>query len=554
MNHPPLPSTHNPGLQRCHGSRVLLVALGVLVAVSGAFAADHQVITRKAGGVSPHPDIRSVSKGTNGIVLQWNGFAGPYQLERAVDIVSGKWEKVGSPTDARTLTLPPDGDIGFLRINGGSPSFAGVEACMECHPGTHSDWAQTRHAGAFETLRAIKQEKNARCLPCHTVGFGLPTGFKDEATTPFYAGVQCENCHGPAGDHAMKPLDKSLRPVKEVSALICGGCHTDFHHPTFDEWATAGHGKVTASVASSLLTGGEARMQSCGACHSGAVRMAMMEGKEKNKAVVYPTGQAASTTSVTCSVCHDAHKKTANGSMLRNPTHSLKPFSYSTSTNTSFAVQYDPEVNMCGQCHNMRGASWKDTGRPPHHSPQYNMLIGNGGVEDGTPPQSKHRDNLKQCAGCHTHPHPTENPSEENPVYTGHKFEPHLANCTECHAGNDAASKMAKTQADVKARILEVQALLNQWGETKANDVLRAKYGKYTWEFSSPGQLSNPTGSSAIKAPTSAEQSVIPDGIKQARFNLYLVEHDASKGVHNAAYAMYLLQVAENRVKAALAQ
>ena len=46
----------------------------------------------------------------------------------------------------------------------------------------------------------------------------------------------------------------------------------------------------------------------------------------------------------------------------------------------------------------------------------------------------------------------------------------------------------------------------------------------------------------------------IPDGIKQARFNLYLVEHDASYGVHNGYLAGALLDAAENWVAQEMAR
>ena len=42
----------------------------------------------------------------------------------------------------------------------------------------------------------------------------------------------------------------------------------------------------------------------------------------------------------------------------------------------------------------------------------------------------------------------------------------------------------------------------------------------------------NPTNNPSLRGPTSAEQAAVPDAIKQARFNLYLVQHDASFGVH----------------------
>ena len=41
----------------------------------------------------------------------------------------------------------------------------------------------------------------------------------------------------------------------------------------------------------------------------------------------------------------------------------------------------------------------------------------------------------------------------------------------------------------------------------------------------------------------------IPDNIKKARFNLYLVLYDGSYGVHNGPYAFTLLDSARNWVQ-----
>jgi hypothetical protein len=46
----------------------------------------------------------------------------------------------------------------------------------------------------------------------------------------------------------------------------------------------------------------------------------------------------------------------------------------------------------------------------------------------------------------------------------------------------------------------------------------------------------------------------VPDAIKQARVNLYLVENDGSFGVHNGAYSRYLLRVATTNVNLQLSQ
>lgn len=105
-----------------------------------------------------------------------------------------------------------------------------------------------------------------------------------------------------------------------------------------------------------------------------------------------------------------------------------------------------------------------------------------------------------------------------------------------------------ESQADTKLRIAAVKVLLDQWAQTKATGAL-TNYGTLAWEYTSPGELSNAGTNSG---PATVEQMLIPDGIKQARYNLYLVQHDGSFGVHNAKYMRSLLKVAEDNVNAAL--
>jgi hypothetical protein len=91
--------------------------------------------------------------------------------------------------------------------------------------------------------------------------------------------------------------------------------------------------------------------------------------------------------------------------------------------------------------------------------------------------------------------------------------------------------------------IQRVKAWLDLWAATEAPDSLWSKYGTRAWEYSTPGELS-PGGS----GPNSTEQAQIPDNIKKARFNLYLVRNDGSYGVHNGPYSVTLLDAAENWV------
>ncbi len=295
-------------------------------------------------------------------------------------------------------------------------------------------------------------------------------------------------------------------------------------------------------------------MNSCGVCHSGAVRLAKVAQVEDDPLAPLPSVQDAVTTAVTCQVCHDPHAESGNGYQLRYPMSSLIPFSYNPSSSTSFAAQYNDQVNGCAQCHNMRGTAWTDTSRPPHHSPQYNMLIGNGGYEVGTPNESDHRSIDTQCAHCHMGPEVVQHPS---PLYTNtftHTYKVMYTACDPCHTVDEATNIVPAIQADTQQRVLALKGLLDTWATNKAPAALQAKYGSFAWEYTNPGDLSNPTGLLTNTGPTTAEQASVPNAIKQARFNLYLVYYDQSGGVHNGRYARYLLKVAQTQVQSLLAQ
>jgi hypothetical protein len=78
------------------------------------------------------------------------------------------------------------------------------------------------------------------------------------------------------------------------------------------------------------------------------------------------------------------------------------------------------------------------------------------------------------------------------------------------------------------------------------------------WEYSTPGGLSWRTNSSgfvtswtqgsqvSFKGPSPANEALIPDNIKKARFDLYLFVNDGSLGVHNPTLSIELLNAAED--------
>ena len=57
-----------------------------------------------------------------------------------------------------------------------------------------------------------------------------------------------------------------------------------------------------------------------------------------------------------------------------------------------------------------------------------------------------------------------------------------------------------------------------------------------------------PTPNTANAGPSSSDQNKIPEAIKQARFNIYMVLHDGSLGIHNPRYASALTADAETKV------
>jgi hypothetical protein len=104
-------------------------------------------------------------------------------------------------------------------------SYVGNGKCKPCHSQQFKSWDTTRMAKAYQILkpgeRAEAKKKagldpkkdyttDAKCLPCHTTGYGEPGGFVSFEKTPALVGVGCEMCHG-AGSEYVKPEHMSLK-------------------------------------------------------------------------------------------------------------------------------------------------------------------------------------------------------------------------------------------------------------------------------------------------------------------------------------------------------
>jgi len=560
-------------------SVLILATVGLLLAgLSGRAQGVQHLSIILPGGMPGIPVITGIQKATNGVMLTWDGPSGYYQVLHKIHLTDSSWLAVGGNTNLnRTAIVTALHSNDFFRVSGPSPQYAGAQACADCHGVISNTQTNTPHAQAFAGLQQIGQATNPTCLPCHTVGYGLPTGFTNVSRTPLLEGVQCENCHGPADVHAGNPAFPPAVPQVDLAAQVCGGCHSArlapaevvAHHPvsfSFEDWSMSPHSAVVPDVLQEMAASTN-DISSCGRCHSGSARIALLEGENPGVTVTNDYDVA-----ITCAVCHDPHTthvwtNVLNGvitftnqltgnvasitndelgpiytNQLRNPYASTNDFVMTTSA--SFTNSYNPTVNVCAQCHNDRGAAWTDTSRSPHHSPQYNMLLGTVGVlANGTSPNfpSTHSRLEMQCAECHMQT-ATNNAS-------GHTFE--VASyqlCLNCHS--DPAGLVAFVTNNTSMQIQQTKALLDMWATNDAPAELRTNYGTLAWEYTTPGDLS-PGG----VGPTNAtQQALIPDDIKKARFDLYLVFYDGSYGVHNAPYDVELLQAAQNFVDGQLYQ
>jgi len=105
--------------------------------------------------------------------------------------------------------------------------YVSEKRCYMCHRSQAKQHENTVHAKTFKKLLDNNQDKNPKCLPCHTTGYGKPSGFMDAKSTPDLAGVGCQACHGPGSAHVEEGLSKEQKrqTIELTMADACTKCH-----------------------------------------------------------------------------------------------------------------------------------------------------------------------------------------------------------------------------------------------------------------------------------------------------------------------------------------
>jgi hypothetical protein len=134
-----------------------------------------------------------------------------------------KWIETIAEDVAAAPPPPPDG------------LYAGMDACVSCHPAIHGRWTDSAHASAYRDIYERGEHRNPDCLGCHSTGFGVPGGFADPSD-PSLLNVQCEACHGPMDKHVRDAQRPGLRPAggRQVDEAVCRTCHDAANSPEFN--------------------------------------------------------------------------------------------------------------------------------------------------------------------------------------------------------------------------------------------------------------------------------------------------------------------------------
>ncbi|HTR82789.1 MAG TPA: multiheme c-type cytochrome [Bacteroidota bacterium] len=446
----------------------------------------------------------------------------------------------------------------------------GTVACATCHASNTTSWKATGHAmiytqgimGQLEVNTAGLGTYSGSCFKCHTVGWDQNAnngnfGYLAHQTgwdTSWYKGkaksgssyliingdssiyknmvsnysslvplanIGCESCHGPGKDH----LGDASKIGKSLDAGVCQSCHdAPPRHVSGTYWSLSDHATMP-------LAGTDAVSTSCFPCHSGS---AFVKWVSDGKPATDANWSAAADASypITCAVCHDPHSA-ANPNQLRTVSVDTLKNGYRVPAGLL------GEGQLCMNCHRSRYnvATRVTTKAPyygfvdhygPHGNPQADMLLGQNGYQYGDSSLTgltTHTGLTNGCVTCHM---TGDNHSLAMTDTTGGLHDV-VAACQTCHGAGITKFDDIKASYDydrngkIEGVQTEVAGLL---AELKAKLPIDINTGEPTLALKDSLLVKNR-----------------PD-LVQGIYVYTFVKNDGSMGVHNAKYAVSLLQTA----------
>jgi hypothetical protein len=450
-----------------------------------------------------------------------------------------------------SITLTAANFVGVGNVGGKTASlFSGQ--CGACHAGQLAvlddkvtPWSQTKHATMFQRgLDGQIDHWGSSCARCHTTGYDtkaqngnfydvmrssgwtFPTTMKagnfDSLVAKYpnvaqLATIGCESCHGPGSLH----FGDDDKIGRSMQVGVCAQCHDEPpRHPLVQQWENSAHAEpIYESAFAQAPTNASYKtnnLGNCVRCHDGRGFINFTQGKGT------ATENLTASEPFSCTMCHDPHSA-ANPYQLRKVT--------ADTLGNGQPITLGGVGQLCMNCHKSRhsgevAAKTYSSRFGPHYSIQTDMFLGTNAAEFGAPTSSSgHKYALQNaCVDCHMYATPdTGKPGRDK--IGGHSWAmeadgvENVAACQSCHGPiNSFDDIKAAYDYDRNGRVEGIQ--------TEVKGML-ARLAKI---------IPPPFADSLIVKPTFTESQL------RAAYNYLFVSRDGSYGVHNAKYAIGLLQ------------
>jgi len=518
--------------------------------------------------------IQDTASGLNGLVAYFvPDVLGSYTVSMTATTAKGTTSSVSV-----TIVAAKYIGAGISVADGSVPNTC---ACHGTYPAVFTSWQKTNHA------TAVKRKSNETgghfafyCMSCHTAGYdklatAVNDGFDDQAAVESFtriptngprvfedslvakypksmalSGIQCENCHGPAGQHVTGgfPTAGNTRLDVSMSSEVCAPCHySSDRHGIGYAWEASAHARSMAEGVQTEYT----NRATCSRCHVAQGYLTEVLGGQPEPVASGSNKLFANASVITCQTCHDPH----NGD---NPAQ----------------LRVKSIGDACIGCHTTRLSS-----RGLHTAHQGPMLEGKNGtpftlqnvkkylantsvvnavgdwsgweLPGYTYENSAHSEIEERCAVCHMASSPsflaasksnftvpdtmmnklgghTFNVAYTDPVSGQVTLNPTGCSTSTCHDGTVGIGFVEETQKKTQALLNALFPMLPLRDTTKST----------SWPM---GQPSSPIDT-VIYQSKGGPKRAITTLERAAVYNYYFVKNDLSGGVHNFMYAKGLLE------------
>ena len=286
------------------------------------------------------------------------------------------------------------------KLAAGDYSRRGADLCLTCH----DEEEPFPTAAVFETLHG------------HPNVAGSPF---EQDTAAFPAGLQCEACHGPAGNHGQRILgDGTARePIvnfgqrgnaaADLQNQLCLACHADYSRA---KWAGSTHEQAGMACAdchrvhatTDAVRSRNGQASQCVGCHAG-VRADMLKRSS------HPMRR----NQLICRDCHDPHGGEA---LLRDSAGNEACTRCHAELRGPFLWEHPPAAEDCGICHEPHGANQPAllVRRAPHLCQACHSSVGHRSWPQLPSSPSEPRAEFlfaNACLNCHAQVHGSNHPS-----------------------------------------------------------------------------------------------------------------------------------------------